>query len=120
MAALTALRSAGSRVGLLVMYAMRAAAAVAFLSADMFFEREPHNKPSASDATVPVYGMPRASTYQIPYGYYTERQLPKDLVDRRLEVSTINMPFLQTYPAHFKPSRNKSAQTGARSQRDCR
>ncbi|KAG5183518.1 hypothetical protein JKP88DRAFT_230025 [Tribonema minus] len=94
MAALTALRSAGSRVGSLVMCAMRAAAAVAFLSADMFFECEPHNKPSTLDATVHVYGMPRASTFQIPYGYYTE--------------------------PHFKPSCNKSAQTGARSQRDHR
>ncbi|KAG5181804.1 hypothetical protein JKP88DRAFT_221805 [Tribonema minus] len=119
MAALTALRSAGSRVGSLVMCAMRAAAAVAFLSAGMFFECEPHNKPSTLDATVSC----TACHVQAHFRFHTGTlnvQLPEDLVDRRLEVSTINMPFLQTYPAHFKPSCNKSAQTGARSQRDHR
>ncbi|KAG5174952.1 hypothetical protein JKP88DRAFT_229700, partial [Tribonema minus] len=119
MAALTALRSAGSRVGSLVMCAMRAAAAVAFLSADMFFECEPHNKPSTLDATV----LCTACHVQAHFRFHTgtlNAQPPEDLVDRRLEVSTINMPFLQTYPAHFKLSCSKSAQTGARSQRDRR
>ncbi|KAG5179315.1 hypothetical protein JKP88DRAFT_224357 [Tribonema minus] len=116
MAALTALRSAGSRVGSLVMCAMRAAAAVAFLSADIFFECEPHNKPSTLDTTV----LCTACHVQAHFRFHTgtlNAQPPEDVVDRRL-VSTINMPFLQTYPAHFKLSGNKSAQTGARSQRD--
>ncbi|KAG5184571.1 hypothetical protein JKP88DRAFT_237546, partial [Tribonema minus] len=91
MAALTALRSAGSRVGSLVMCAMRAAAAVAFLSADMFFECEPHNKPSTLDATV----LCTACHVQAHFRFHTgtlNAQPPEDLVDRRLEVSTINMP----------------------------
>ncbi|KAG5184285.1 hypothetical protein JKP88DRAFT_237802 [Tribonema minus] len=119
MKALTAFRSAGSRVGSLVMCAMRAAAAVAFLSADMFFECEPHNKPSTLDAIV----LCTACHVQAHFRFHTgalNAQPPEDLVVRRLEVSTINMPYLQTYPAHFKPSCKKSAQTGAWSQRDCR
>ncbi|KAG5181846.1 hypothetical protein JKP88DRAFT_221908, partial [Tribonema minus] len=110
---------AGLRVGSLVMCAMRAAAAVASLSADMFFECEPHNKPLTLDATV----LCTTCHVQAHFRFHTgtlNAQPPEDLVDCRLEVSTINMPFVQTYPAHFIPSCNKSAQTGARSQRDRR